>query len=119
MSTRWEGGQSTVELAGVLFVVLLLVLTVVQVGLVTRDQLLAVHAARVAARAVIVDPTTGAAADALRRGQVRYDSVRLSGDSRPGGMATVEVRLSPTRVPVVGRLLGDRVVSESLSVMVE
>lgn len=58
---RWEqrgrrdqGGQAAVELALVLPVLAVLLLAVVQTGLVVRDQVLVVHAAREAARAVAV-----------------------------------------------------------------
>ena len=51
-----DRGQSTVEVALLLPFVALLLLAVVQVGLVARDQVLVVHAAREAARAAAVDP---------------------------------------------------------------
>ena len=94
-------------------------LTVVQTGLVARDQLVAVHAARVAGRAVIVEPSHRAATAALTRPGTERVNVRLSGDLRPGGFVTVEVRLRPTRVAVVGRLIGDMEVRERVTVLVE
>src|SRR3954471_811626 len=54
-----ERGQATVEFAFVLPLVILAVLAVIQVGLVVRDQLGVVHAAREAARAASVDPDPG------------------------------------------------------------
>jgi Flp pilus assembly protein TadG len=57
-----------VELALVLPLVLLLLLGVVQVGLVVRDQILVVHAAREAAREAAVDPAPGAARRAALAG---------------------------------------------------
>ena len=58
-----DRGQSTVEFALVLPLVVMVLLLVVQVGLVVRDQVLVVHAAREAARAAAVgDSTTRCAA---------------------------------------------------------
>ena len=49
-------GQATVELALVLPLVVFGLLAILQVGLVVRDQVAVVHAAREAARAASVDP---------------------------------------------------------------
>ena len=62
-----EGGQATVEVALLLPLLALLLLAVVQVGLVVRDQVLVTHAAREAARAAAVDPQL----EAARRGRPR------------------------------------------------
>ena len=58
---RLDGGQSTVELALCLPVVLMALLFVVQVGLVVRDQIRTVQAAREAARSAAVEASPGAA----------------------------------------------------------
>ena len=52
--TATDGGQAAVELALVLPLLAVLVLGLVQTGLIVRDQVLVVHAAREAARAVAV-----------------------------------------------------------------
>ena len=66
---RGSIGQSTVEFALVLPLVVLLVLFVVQGGLIVRDQLLVSHAAREAARAAAVtDEDRGGAALRAARG---------------------------------------------------
>lgn len=114
-----ERAQATVELAVVLPVVAVLMVLVLQVGLVARDRVAAVNAARVAARAVIVEPSPDAARRALDRHGGPGASVRLDGDLRPGGLARVTVELRPTRLPVVGRVLGDVVLREELTVLVE
>jgi len=62
-----ERGQATVEFAFLLPLVILAVLAVIQVGLVVRDQLGVVHAAREAARAASVDPDPGRAVRAAHR----------------------------------------------------
>jgi len=106
-----EGGQASVELVLALPVLLFLLLGVVQVGLVVRDQVLLVHAAREAVReaAVASDP------DAGRRGALagaRLDPERLTvtveGRGRPGSRVTARLTYrSPTDVPLVGVLVGD------------
>ena len=64
MTRRREGGQATVEVALLLPLLATMLLAVVQVGLVVRDQVLVTHAAREAARAAAVDPTEDAAREA-------------------------------------------------------
>jgi len=56
-----QAGQAAVELALVLPLLALMLMVVVQVAIVVRDQVLVVHAAREAARAAAVDPSSGAA----------------------------------------------------------
>ncbi len=101
-------------------VVLLLVL-VIQVGLVARDRVAAVAAVRVAARAVIVEPSPEAAQRALRNhgGPVAGARVTVGGQLHPGGFARVTVELEPTRLPLTGRFLGGVVLREQLTVFVE
>ena len=114
-------GQASVELALLLPVLVLLLLLAVQAALLARDRVLAVHAARVAGRAVIVDPHERAARAALQRqgGRAAAASVELRGDRQPGGIVTVVVAVPPTRVPIVGRVIGPSALMERLSVLVE
>lgn len=109
-SGRGEGGQATVELALALPLLSVLALLLLQVALVVRDQVLLVHAAREAARAVAVDAEGGVARRAALAGArldgdaLEVDLVRSEGDD----IRTVRLRYrSATRVPVVGRLVGD------------
>jgi Flp pilus assembly protein TadG len=108
---RGEGGQATVELALVLPLVLILVLGVVQVGLVVRDQVLTVHAAREGARAAAVDGRPGAARTAALAGTglaAGRTQVTTANRGEPGSRVRVEVRhRSATDVPLVGALIGD------------
>jgi Flp pilus assembly protein TadG len=108
---REDGGQAAVELALVLPLVALLLLVLVQVGLVVRDQVLVVHAAREGARQAAVDPDPAAlrraAVDAsgLDSGRVR---VEMTGRGAAGSRVRVEVRYrASTDVPLAGVLLGD------------
>lgn len=120
MNGRGERGQATVEVALVLPVVAVMVLLVVQAGLLVRDQVLAVHAARAGARAVAVDPRAEAAERAVSAaGLGSRARVRLTGELAPGGIATVTVAVDPVRVPVVGRALGGLRLSERMAALVE
>jgi Flp pilus assembly protein TadG len=102
-----ERGQATVELALALPVVVLLLLAVVQVALVGRDQVAVAHAAREAARAAAVDPSPDAA---VRAAQAVVPGATVEVGPRPevGGQLRVTVRaVVRTDVPVVGPLVPD------------
>lgn len=118
---RGERGQSSVEFALVLPVVAVLLLLVVQAAVFARDRILVVHAARVAARAVVVDPREQAAMAALREHDMPIERLRveLSGDTSPGSVVEVTVRLRPTAVPIVGRVVARHELGETLGAAVE
>lgn len=123
-----DDGQATVEFALVLPVVALVVLGIAQVVAVARDQLAVEFAAREAARAAAVaaDPTAAAveAAGSAVRLQPLQVSIELSGGAleRTGRVervtATVRHR-SSTRVPLIGRVVGDVEVVGSATMMRE
>lgn len=120
---RRDAGQATVELALLLPVVAVLLLSVLQVGLVARDLVLVTHASREAARAAAVDPAPGAARSAALSSS-GLDPARLrvtvSGRAGAGSRVRVEVTYrSATVVPVVGRLLGDRSLHSTTTMRVE
>ena len=118
-----DRGQSTVELALSLPVVVLLALLLVQVGLVARAQLLVEQAARAGARAAAVDPTQEAAAAAARAalpdegGGVVVALSRLRG-APPAARVDVRDRVV-TDVPIVGSLLSDVTVSGTAIMAIE
>lgn len=116
-----ERGQATVELALLLPVIVVIGLAVVQVGLLTADRLAAIDAARVGARAAALRPDRGAVDRAFEEQGIdlRGGNARLSGELRPGGVATITVRRPPTRLPLVGRALGNIEISETLVFRVE
>lgn len=118
-----EGGQATVEVALLLPLLVLLLLAVVQVGLVVRDQVVVTHVAREAARAAAVDPRLAVAregATAAARLDPDRLEVELSGSTDPGGRLTVTIRYrSPTRVPLIGPLVGDRTLVAEATMRVE
>lgn len=118
-----EQGQSTVELALALPVVVLLLLALLQVALVGRDVVLVAHAAREGARAAATDPDHGAAR-AAAEASAGLDADRMEvevGDrGDPGSRIRVVVRYRVrTDVPIVGRLLGDRTVVTGVTMRVE
>jgi hypothetical protein len=103
--------------------VCLLLLVVVQVGLVVRDQVLATHAAREAARAAAVDAREEAPMAAARAAGP-LDPSRLVVVKRdrggPGSRVRVDVTYrSPTDVPLVGALLGDVELHAAVTMRVE
>ena len=122
-ATTRDDGQAAVELALVLPLVALLLLVLVQVGLVVRDQVLVVHAARETAREAAVD----AAPDAARRAAVASSgldagrlTVLLHGRGRPGSRVEADVVYrSATDVPLAGALLSDVRVTAKASMRVE
>ena len=114
---RGARGQATVELALVLPVVLLLILSIVQLGLVIRDQVMVVNAAREGARAAIVEPSTAAAAQAVfatTRLDPAHTGVALTSSASAPPLITVTVTYrSTTEVPLIGAMLGDVILTES------
>lgn len=102
-----ERGQATVEFALVLPLIVFGLLAILQVGLVVRDQVAVVHAAREAARAASVDRDPGRAVHAARRVLARAD-VRVGARPRVGELIRVEVEYhSRTDLPLVGALFPD------------
>ena len=116
---RTHRGQATVETALVLPVVVIMVLVVLQAGLVVRDRVLVVHAARAAARAVVVRPDAGAARAAVDRVEPGRFTVSVGGDLSAGGLASVTVRSRATRVPWVGAAVAGIRLEERMVVRVE
>ncbi len=104
-------------------VVALLLLAVVQVGLVVRDQVLVTHAAREAARAAAVDGSPAAAVNAARRsGSLDPErlTVVVTGRGGPGSHVRVQVSYrAATDVPVAGSFLGDVVLRAEATMRVE
>lgn len=118
-----DEGQAAVELALVLPLVALLLLGLVQAGLIVRDQILVIHAAREAAREAAVDggadvPARAAAASST------LDPSRLTVESsdRGGPGSRVRIRVSyraPTDVPLVGGAVPDLTLEASATMRVE
>jgi hypothetical protein len=112
-------GQATVEFAFVLPLLLLAALAIVQVGLVVRDHLAVVHAAREAVRAASVDADPAAAVRAAHH-TLPGAVVDVGPRPRVGGEITVSVKYkSVTDLPVVGALFPDPVLHASAVMRVE
>lgn len=121
--SRPDEGQAAVELALVLPLLTMLLLALVQCGLVIRDQVLVVHAAREAAREAAVDDDPEAPRRAALAGS-SLDPDRLSVEVGPRGAAGSRVRVevtyrSPSSAPIVGRLVGDVRLSATTTMRVE
>lgn len=105
-SARRDQGQAAVEFAVALPLVVVLLLGVIQVVLVTRDQIAVELAARDGARAATVaaDP-----AGAARRGALAATALRPLDVSTAtsADRVTVTVRhTNPTNVPLIGVVIG-------------
>jgi Flp pilus assembly protein TadG len=116
---RRADGQAAVELALALPVVVVLLLGMLQVALVGRDQLAIELAAREAARAAAVsaEPAAAARLAAERTTSLRPLQVAVS----PGGdTVTVTVGYtSTTDVAMIGRLVGDVALQASVTMALE
>ena len=120
---RGDGGQASVELALVLPLVVILLLGVVQLGLLVRDQILVVHAAREAAREAAVDPAPDASRRAALASSTLADdrlTVTATGRGAAGSRVRVEVAYrAPTAVPLLGAAVGDLTLRASATMRVE
>ena len=106
--SRRERGQATVELALVLPILAVVGWAFFELALVARDNVLCVHAAREAARALAVGEDPVAAAR-NRSGLGSNLLVRVDTES---GTATVELAIAP-RLPLLGRLTGGATLQQS------
>lgn len=108
MSSR-DRGQSTVEFALVLPLVIILLLFLVQAGLLLRDQLLVSSAAREAAREAAVTADFDRVEQAARRAAPNLDPrVQMDRGPRRGDAVSVIVSAHPTAVPLVGKVVENR-----------
>lgn len=109
---RSDRGQATIELALCLPLVCLMLLGVVQVAVIVRDQLLVQHAAREAARTASVSASPASAAQ-ITTGIVDRAAVAVAISAN---RVTVTVtRTTHTDVPLIGALLPDVVLTASAS----
>lgn len=125
MSRARDHGQSTVELAVVMPVIVVLLLVVIQLGLVIRDQVLVVHAAREAARsaavATIDERSAAARSAASGAGPLDPERLRITDAVLSTGQR-VHVRVeyrSRTDLPLVGALLPDVSLSSDATMRLE
>ena len=111
------------ELALVLPLVVLLLLAVVQLGLLVRDQILVVHAAREAAREAAVDPAADAPRKAALASSTLADdrlTVTATGRGAPGSRVKVEVAYKPAAtLPLIGGAVSDLTLRATATMRVE
>jgi Flp pilus assembly protein TadG len=103
-----EEGQTTVELALCLPVVVFVVVAMIEIGLIVADQVRLWHAAREAARHAVVDDDSNAAVEAARR--AGFDSLDVTVDPesnfrQQGAPLTVKLVYDrPGAMPLIGSL---------------
>jgi Flp pilus assembly protein TadG len=120
-----ERGQATVEAAMTLPIVLIALLLIVQVGVVVRDAMSLVQAAREGARtaAVTGDDTQAAAAVLGADGSLDDDRVTISvqppsGERARGGAVTVQLSYADKlTIPIVSKLVSFDVPLRSTATM--
>ena len=116
---RAATGQATVEFALLLPLVVFAALALIQVGLVVRDHLAVVHAAREAVREASVDPNAAHAVAVAHRTLPGAD-VEVSARPAVGEPIVVDVRYrSVTDLPLVGQLFPDPVLHSRAVMRVE
>ena len=107
---RGQQGQAAVELALLLPLLLLMALFLAQTAVTARDQIMVIHSAREAARAVAVsNDASRARPAALAASRLDPRRLRVRVDE-PAGTGNVSIRLdyrSAVRFPPLGALLDD------------
>lgn len=120
MTETGEKGQSTVEFALVLPIVLMLILGLLQVGVLARDQIMVLGAAREGVREAIVTPDHGAITAAARGAAPGLDlDVQISRGTERGEPAKVNVSAPPAKLPIVGEIVGGLTLKASATMRME
>jgi hypothetical protein len=115
-----DSGQSTVEFALVLPFVMLLLLGLLQAGLLLRDQLVVVGAAREGAREAAVTADRGRIRNAAQRAAPTLDlAVQVTRGAKRGDAARVLVKARPTGLPLVGGIVSGRTITADAVMRVE
>jgi Flp pilus assembly protein TadG len=102
---RRQHGQTTVEFAAILPLVMLVAVALVEIGLLAADQVRLWHAAREAARVAVVNPDEAQAEAAARRNGFETLDVAITPgavERRQGDPLTVRLAYDrPGEVPIV------------------
>lgn len=104
---RGDRGQSTLELALAMPVVAMLLLAVVQLVVVARDQLAVIHAAREGARAAAVSGAPSGDGAAAARSATALEPLDVTVDAGSSSVVVTVSHVTPTDVPLIGALLPD------------
>lgn len=104
---RSDSGQSAVEFALVLPLLLMLILGLLQVGVMVRDQIMVLGAAREGVRLATVTPDSRMIENAAGEAAPGLDlSVQVVRGTERGEAAKVTVSASPVKLPLVGQMVG-------------
>jgi Flp pilus assembly protein TadG len=115
-----DAGQSTVEFALVLPFVMLILLGLLQAGVMLRDQLVIVGAAREGAREAAVSADRRRIEAAAHRAAPGLNlAVQVTRGARRGETARVQVTARPTILPLVGGIVSGRKLSAEAVMRVE
>ena len=106
-AARRDPGQAAVELALALPLVVIVVLGIVQLVVVVRDQLAVELAAREGARAASVSASPAAAADAAAHRAVTLDRLSVSTAATTTQVSVTVRATSHTDLPLVGAVIPD------------
>ncbi len=107
MNTHRDRGQAAVEFAIALPLVAVLVLGIVQVILVARDQIAVELAAREGARAAAVAAAPASAAEAAARAATSLRPVTIHASSSATTVTVTVSHDAATTVPLIGPFIGD------------
>lgn len=116
---RCDRGQATVEFALALPLVALLVLGIVQLVVIARDQLAVELAAREAARAAAVAAAPASAGTAAAERAVGLAPLDVSVSERDGRVTVTVRHRSATNVPLIGLAIGDVEVAATVTMQRE
>jgi len=104
---KGQGGSAALEFALVFPLILLLLLALVQVGVLARDQLLLTQASRAGAREAAVDPSAEAVEEAVRSAAVGLEGDRLRVEIARAGARGSPVTVALTyEAPIAETLAG-------------
>lgn len=114
-----EDGQSTVEFAMIIPVVVLFLLIIMQVGIIVRQKILVTHSSREAARILSVENNSGRATGKVKE-VISGADVKISRPSKQGEYLTVTVSdVVESNMPILGMLIPDVTVKSKTSMRVE
>lgn len=114
-----QSGQSTVEFAMVLPIVVIFLMLILQVGLVVRQKVLVTNSSREAARILSVENNSGKATSKAKE-SIKDANVQISRPSKQGEYLTVTVSdVVESKMPILGILFPDVTVSSKTSMRVE
>ena len=117
---RNDGGQSTIEFALVLPLALILIVGLLQIAVLARDQIVVLGAAREGVREAIVNSDAAAIVDAAKRAApgLRLE-VEVSRGTKRGDSAKVNVSAPPGKLPLVGEIVDGMTLKASATMRME